>query len=270
MTRRLVAASLAFALVLFTFAYDSAAAPTATEIYAAAQAVNPGEDQQSQLTLLIADADGNTRKVIIKRFWKQYHGKDNLDSKVLLFHEYPPESRGTAFMTWTYTTKSGIPADRWIYIPILRKVNKLPGEVDENIHGSDLRASDMDSRPSDLDDHDLLREESIGSKTYYVVESVPKTDDPSYPYSRVIRWIAADNFLIDKVDYYDREDRLLKKQTIAWKQVKNAWVWKKVVIANAQTGSQTTLNLTNIQVGKGLKDSLFTERMMRQGASALQ
>jgi hypothetical protein len=244
---------------------------TPAEIFARSQAVNPGEDQQSRLTLLIKDSDGNSRKVVIKRLWKRYGGKDDkLVSKVILFHEYPPETRGTAFMVWTYTEASGLPPDQWIYIPILRKVNKLPGRLEENLQGSDLRASDMDPRSPALDDHTLLRTEKIGSKDYYVIESVPVDADKTYPYSKIVRWISTDDFLIDKVDYYDRDGPLLKKQTIAWKQIGDAWVWQKVVIANVQTGSQTTLNLTDIQVNQGLKDSLFTERMMEQGSAALR
>ena len=128
----------------------------------------------------------------------------------------------------------------------------------------------MDPRSPALDDHTLLRTEKIGSKDYYVIESVPVDADKTYPYSKIVRWISTDDFLIDKVDYYDRDGRLLKKQTIAWKQIGDAWVWQKVVIANVQTGSQTTLNLTDIQVNQGLKDSLFTERMMEQGSAALR
>ncbi len=242
---------------------------TAEEIFAAAQAVNPGKDQRSLLTLLIKDSDDNTRKVVINRLWKRYETGD-IESKVLLFHEYPPESRGTAFMVWTYRDTTGLAPDQWIYIPILRKVNKLPGQSEENIQGSDLRASDMDTRTATLDEHELLREEVIGSKTYYVVESIPRSPDKEYPYSKVVRWIAADNYLIDKIDYYDRDKKLLKKQTIAWEQIGDAWVWRKVVIANVQTGSQTTLNLSKIKVNKGLKESLFTERMMQHGAQALR
>jgi len=243
---------------------------TAAQIFEKSQAVNPGEDQRSRLTLLIKDTNGDSRKVVIKRFWKRYHGPGNLESKVLLFHEYPPESRGTAFMVWSYSEKSGIPADQWIYIPILRKVTKLPVQVEENLQGSDLRASDMNPRSPDLDDHTLVKEDLIGSKRYFVVESVPRQADPEYPYSKIVRWISADDFLTDKIDYYDRDGRLLKKQSIAWKKIGDAWVWQKVVIANVQAGSQTTLNLTDIKVNQGLKDSLFTERMMEQGASALR
>lgn len=268
--RALAAALLLTALPAAAAQEPAAEKPTAAEIFARSQAVNPGQDQQSRLTLLINDGQGDTRKVVIKRFWKRYDGERNLVSKVLLFHEYPPETRGTAFMVWTYTEASGIPADQWIYIPILRKVNKLPGQVEQNLQGSDLRASDMDPRPAALDDHTLLRQETIGSKAYDVVESVPREPDKTYPYSKIVRWISTDDYLIDKIDYYDREGRLLKKQTIAWKQIGDAWVWQKVVIANVQTGSQTTLNLTDIQVNQGLKDSLFTERMMEQGAAALR
>jgi len=260
------------ALVLLTLPAAAWAAKDLTpdQIFARSQAVNPGEDQQSRLTLLIKDADGNSRKVVIKRFWKRFTGKGDLVSKVLLFHEYPPESRGTAFMVWTHTEASGLPPDQWIYIPILRKVNKLPGRLEENLQGSDLRASDMDPRSAALDEHTLLRTEKIGSKDYYVIESAPREPDKTYPYSKIVRWISTDDYLIDKVDYYDRDGRLLKKQTIAWKQIGDAWVWQKVVIANVQTGSQTTLNLTDIQVNQGIKDSLFTERMMEQGAAALR
>lgn len=268
---RLRAAAAAIACALLALPVAAAAAePSADEIFARSQAVNPGEDQQSRLTLLIKDPEGNSRKVVIKRFWKRYDGEGDLVSKVLLFHEYPPESRGTAFMVWTYTDESGLPPGQWIYIPILRKVNKLPGQLEENIQGSDLRASDMDPRAARLDEHTLLREETIGSKAYHVIESVPRDPDEPYPYSKIVRWVSADDYLIDKIDYYDREGRLLKKQTIAWKQIGDAWVWQKVVIANVQTGSQTTLNLTDIQVNQGLKDSLFTERMMEQGSSALR
>lgn len=243
---------------------------TAAQIFAKAQAVNPGEDQRSRLTLLIKDTSGDTRKVVIKRFWKRYDGPDGLESKVVLFHEYPPETRGTAFMVWSYSEASGRPADQWIYIPILRKVTKLPDRIEENIQGSDLRASDMNPRGAGLDEHSLLKEEVIGAKRYFVVESVPRDPDEDYPYSKIVRWISADDFLTDKIDYYDRDGRLLKKQTIAWKQIGDAWVWQKVVIANVQADTQTTLNLTDIQVNQGLKDSLFTERMMEQGAAALR
>gem|GEM_PF-647457 len=243
---------------------------SAADIFARSQAVNPGNDQQSKLTLIISDADGNTRKAIIKRYWKNYHGKDNVEAKVLLFHEYPPESRGTAFMVWTYTPASGLPPDQWLYLPILRKVTKLPVQAEENIQGSDLRGSDMDPRPVGVDRHTLVREENIGTQRYYVVESEPVKPEKGYAYSKVVRWISADNFLIDKVDYFGLDGRLLKKQTISWSQVGDAWVWRKVVIANVQTGSKTTLNLSDVQVNQGLNDARFTERTMQRGAEALR
>jgi len=168
--------------LVFTLLLDTAHAQTAIEIYEKAQAVNPGQDQQSKLTLLIKDGDGNTRKVVLKRFWKRYTEGD-IESKVLLFHEYPPEARGTAFMVWTHKNAGKAESEQWIYIPILRKVNKLPGQMEENIQGSDLRASDMDPRPTPLDTHALLRTEKIGSESYFVISSTPIHDDKAYPYS---------------------------------------------------------------------------------------
>lgn len=36
---------------------------------------NPGEDQQSILSISLIDKDGNERKNVYKRLWKNYHGE---------------------------------------------------------------------------------------------------------------------------------------------------------------------------------------------------
>ena len=258
------------ALLLAATAQAQAQELDAKGIFVKAQAVNPGQDQQSKLTLLIKDGDGNTRKVVLKRFWKNYSPGGEFAAKVLLFHEYPPAERGKAFMVWSYPEETQNPPDQWFFYPPLRAVHKLPQQFEENIQGSDVRASDMDPRSPSLDEHELMREEEIGTQKYYVVSSSPINPDKGYPYSKVVRWISADNFLIDKINYYDKDQKLLKKQTISWKRIGDAWVWQKVVVANVQSGSQTTLNLTEIQVNQGLKESLFTERMMLRGGTALR
>ncbi len=116
---------------------------TADQIAAKSEDVHPGSDQQSKLTFIIREADGAERKVVLRRYWKNYLKDSDMDSKVLVFHEYPPDAKGTAFMVWTYKTSSQKSEDLWIYLPILRKVQKLPEHPDEIFSGANLKPSDM-------------------------------------------------------------------------------------------------------------------------------
>ncbi len=244
---------------------------TADEIANRAEQVNPGSDQVSKLTFIVKEADGAERKTILRRYWKNYGGRENLLFKSIVFHEYPPESRGTSFMVWSYVPGAGKPDDRWLYLTVLDRVNKLPNtDKDQGFGSADLKASDMAPRTSGQDKNRLIGEEVIENKSYYVVESVPVRRDNGYNYGKVIKWITQDDFLKERIDYYDGEGKLLKKQFITWKKVKDARVWEKVVISNVQTGAETFLSISEIRVDTGLRDTLFTERVMRRGAEAVR
>lgn len=242
----------------------------ASEIVQKSEDVHPGKDQRAKLTFTIKEADGGERKSVLRRYWKNYRGQNGLDFKVLVFNEYPPDAKGSSFMLWSYDPRSGKPADRWLYIPILNKVNKLlPNAETAGIASSDLNPNDMVSRPVDRDVHKLIGEEVVGNRSYYVIESTPKKPDPLYAYSKVVKWITKDAFLKERVDYYDLHGKLLKTQYITWKPIKDAWVWEKVVINNAQTGSETYLSINDIKTDSGFQDSFFSERSMKLGLDHL-
>jgi len=230
----------------------------------------PGNDQRSKITFKISEKDGTERKMVAVRFWKNYQGKNGIDSKTLIFNEYPPDQRGSVFMSWSYRAGAGKPDEQWIYIPFIRKVQKIPGKGDESFQGSDLKASDMTPREVSLDRHTLVREETIENKDYYVIKSKPKRNDPSYPYSRVVKWITKDNFLKERLDYYDKNETLVKKQHISWKQVGKVWVWEKVVMINPVHSTQTVLTFSDIRIGTGLSDNIFSERSMKAGLASIR
>lgn len=238
---------------------------TAEQIIAKSEDVYPGMDQQSKLTFTIKEPDGGERKVVLRRYWKNYPSDADVDSKVLVFHEYPPDTKGTAFMVWTYKSSARRPEDMWIYLPILRKVQKLPEHPDEIFSGSNLKPADMIPRDAGLDRHRLLREETIENQKYYVIESVPKENNPNYNYGKLVKWINRDNFLKERIDYYGTDGSLLKTQLITWKYMKNAHVWEKVVITNVKTNVQTILSISDIEIDRGLGDKIFTERIMSTG-----
>ena len=238
---------------------------TADQIVAKSEDLYPGMDQQSKLSFTIREPDGGERKVVLRRYWKNYPGDTNIDSKVLVFNEYPPDTTGTSFMVWTYKASKHKNEDLWIYLPILRKVQKLPEHPDEIFSGSNLKPADMIPRDVSLDRHKLLREETIENQQYYVIESTPKENSPNYNYGKVVKWVKKGDFLKERIDYYSKDNTLLKTQLITWKQVKNAHIWEKVVITNAKTSVQTILNISDVEIDTGLNDKIFSERTMSTG-----
>lgn len=248
------------------FAQESEETPlTAEEIVKRSEEVHPGKDHASKLTFTIRDPDGHERKEVLRRFWKGYGGKGDLGFKLIVFNEYPPDKKGNAFLEWAYTPGSGKEPERKFYLKFLNTVNKVPKGSDEGFASSDLKPSEMAPRPVGMDKHKLVKEEVIESRSYYVIESDPKKTDPSYSYSKVVKWITKNDFLKERLQYYDLKGDLFKEQIITWKKIKDAWVWEKVVTTNVQTQAQTFLTISDIKVDTGLSEDLFTERSMRRG-----
>jgi len=242
---------------------------TAEEIVRRSEEVYPGKDHASRLTFTIRDQDGAERKEILRRYWKNYNGRGDLLYKLLVFNEYPPDKKGNAFLEWAYKPNSGKEPERKFYLKFLDTVNKVPRGSEEGFASSDLKPSEMAPRPVHLDHHTLLRDEVIEGRPYYVIESKPQNQDLSYPYSKVVKWITKDDFLKERIQYYDLNKDLLKEQIITWKKIKDAWVWEKVVTTNQQTKVQTFLTISDIKVDSGLSEDLFSERAMRRGLDRL-
>jgi hypothetical protein len=168
-------------------------------------------------------------------------------------------------MGWFFRQGSGKKNEAWLYIPLLKKIEQLPDadNRDESFQDSDIKPSDMMIRPVSLDTHRFLREETISNRVYDVVESIPREKDPSFPYSKVESWISKEEHLKEKVDYFDYDGRLLKRQLISWKKIKDAWVWEKVVTSNLIRKNVTTLNISDIKIDTGLHDAYFSQQTMK-------
>jgi hypothetical protein len=93
-----------------------------SQFIAESNKVYGGKDQQSKLTFIIKESEGEERKLIMRRAWKNYNGEKGIDSKVIIFQEYPPETNGSSFMGWFYRPSSGKKNEAWLYIPLLKKI----------------------------------------------------------------------------------------------------------------------------------------------------
>lgn len=237
-------------------------APSAEAILKAANKRMYGlKDQTSQVDFRIVKADGTEKKSIFRLYWKNYYGKENLNSKSLLIAEAPAHNKGEKFLLWERPEENQ--ADIWLYLPELRQVRRIQSgghHHHDKEDDSELLFEDMHFRAVEKDEHKLLADDEVRGEPCYVIESKLK-DHPFY--GKKVVSISKNEGTIRKIDYFSEEGTLLKTQSIDWQQVGENFVWKTSQVVNAQTNRKTIIELSKVKVNVGLPDDQFSERALR-------
>ena len=234
---------------------------------------NPGKDQISTFTVILTDDLGNQKKSVYLRLWKDYQETDGIVDKMILFTEYPPDAKGTAFMRIAYSPDDGKYADQWVYLPLLAKTRRVtirdPGDSFLN---SDLTHADVSYHRLDDENYEFTGIKSFRGIDNYVVEAVPKNKGQKL-YTKRVLWFSKtpnwDKCANVRIDYYDSRGDLLKEQDITWQQIKDAWIWDKVVVRNIQTSHTSELTISDVDIDTGLQDRIFSVRTLKIGPSAV-
>lgn len=252
-------------LSLFTFFFllHPVMALDGTEIMKKKAEAYMANDQTSTVTLHLFTKEGDEKRIVTRRYWKNYAGNDGMATKTIFFTEFPPDAKGTGFLIWNYS-QVGKADDLWLYLPSLRQARHVSSRgQDDAFMGSDLTFGDMGQRRLEEDNHKFLKEETCGDEPCYVVESVAK--DKEGIYSKKIQWITKKDFIAMKIEYYDRKGELLKSQKINWQETSGYKAWKSSEVVNVQTGHKTIFEISDLKINGGLKDDLFKERTLTTG-----
>lgn len=269
------------ALTLAVAVTAQGAGLSADEIVKKSHDVYGGDDAVATLNFKFHQTGEAERKLTYRMAWKKYD-QGKFVRKVIFFTEFPPGKRGQAYMAWFYNPSLHKDDDEWIYLPDLREVRKVvhddkdkEKEQDEFSKRSVLQDADLMPRSPGADKHRLLRTEKIDGKDYYVIENVPADAMPGmpgmggmdmdYPYGKTITWIDSGNFLVTRVDYYERGGALVKREKIDWKKMGKAWVWREVTATDMKNRNETVLDVSDVRVNLDMSDNVFSERTMRLG-----
>jgi hypothetical protein len=162
---------------------------------------------------------------------------------------------------------TGAADDRWIFLPSLGKVRRIAAsEGSGSFMGTDLSYDDISSadRAADLDNHALLREESLNGKPCFVIESRPK--DSSFQYSRMISWIEKETRVCSKMELYDRRNALVKTlEILELKDVQgqlSPWVTRMSTLA---AGTSTTITVEILKYDDAIPERVFTTAFLETG-----
>jgi outer membrane lipoprotein-sorting protein len=165
------------------------------------------EDQEMEATLILIDEKGNERTRVIQMYQK------GADRRLARFTE-PADQRGIAVLS--------LPGGNiYVYLPAYKKVKRIASHVkNSRFAGTDFTYEDMEAKNyTDAYEPSLLRTES----EHYVLQLIP--EDRSSEYSKQIMWVRRDNFVTDKIEFYDRADRLCKRLTSSnFEKIDGYWV----------------------------------------------
>jgi outer membrane lipoprotein-sorting protein len=122
----------------------------------------------------------------------------------------------------------------------------------------------MGNRSLNKDEHSLLREEALEGDPCWVVEARAK--DSKDPYGRRILWVHKDSYVIRAVEYYDRQDRLLKTLRVSGlSQINGIWTAHKMEMTNVQDNHSTVIEMSDIRFNLPLDDSIFAVATLERG-----
>ena len=221
---------------------------------------------RTEATMVLINDKGQTRERRTTTLGQLQ--KNGIDSNLIVQFQAPADIKGTGFLQLEHSNGDD---DLWIYLPALKKSRRLvASNKKDSFVGSDFSYGDILLPKADLYRHALLRSEPVDGQDCYVIESIPKDDavKQNSGYSKKITWVRKDNFLENKVDYFDLTGRPLKTQTVSGHKLmepeNQRWIAQHREMLNHQTGHKTTFTFTHAEVGHPVPDDFFTTRSVER------
>ncbi|MFE8069858.1 outer membrane lipoprotein-sorting protein [Marinobacteraceae bacterium S3BR75-40.1] len=212
------------------------------------------EDSVADLVMILRNEEGEEalRRLHIKTLENTEQGDRSLTE-----FETPRDLRGTALLTYTYKNQ---PDDQWLYLPAIKRVKRIAAQNQSGpFMGSEFAFEDMSSQEVEKFTYRYLRDEPCPDLPgdCFVIQRTPVSEYSGY--SHQVVWIDQAEYRIDKVDYYDRKEELLKTlRNQNFQQYLDAY-WRpgKSLMVNHQTGKSTELRTESIEFRTGLSPNDF-------------
>ncbi len=216
-------------------------------------------DSKAQMEMILRNKDGreSRRKIRIQSL----EVLDDGDKSLTIFDE-PKDVQGTAFLSFSHAVE---PDEQWLYLPALKRVKRIASSNKSGpFMGSEFSYEDLSSFEIEKYSYKYLRDDTVDGKKVFVVESTPQYKHSGY--SRLISYIDQEHYRQLKVEYFDRNDQLMKTLINSeWKQfLDKYWRAHKMMMENHQTGKSTELVWTGYEFQTGVDENDFNKNALKR------
>ncbi|GAB1855305.1 outer membrane lipoprotein-sorting protein [Flavobacteriaceae bacterium MHTCC 0001] len=180
------------------------------------------------------------------------------DKSLIVFNS-PKDVKGTSTLTFTHKVGAD---DQWLFLPSIKRVKRISSNNKSGpFVGSEFAYEDLSSQEVEKYTYKFLKENG----DLLIVEQDPV--DPKSGYTRrIVTYNKAKGYRIEKVEFYDRKNALLKTLTYSdYKLYKNKfWRAGTFVMVNHQSNKETILNFSNYNFDTNLSDDDFTQAALQR------
>ncbi|OUR60985.1 outer membrane lipoprotein-sorting protein [Colwellia sp. 39_35_sub15_T18] len=217
------------------------------------------QDSTADMLMLLRNKQGqeSIREIKIKSL-----EVDNDGDKSLTIFNKPRDVKGTAFLSFSHPVEAD---DQWLFLPALKRVKRISSRNKSGpFMGSEFAFEDLSSFEVEKYRYKYLADEEVNGLMTFKVEQFPIDENSGY--TRRIAWLDKQEYRIQKVEFYDRKNSLLKTLNFSqYKQYLNKY-WRADVqnMVNHQSGKSTELQWSNYQFKTGLKESDFNRNSLKR------
>ncbi|MEZ5863058.1 MAG: outer membrane lipoprotein-sorting protein [Geminicoccaceae bacterium] len=260
---RLVPALLALALALPVTALAQTPAEKGREIAErGAERAEGYSDSLAAGEMILRDAGGQESR---RRFRSSSLEMADDGDRTLMVFEWPGDIEGTALLTHAHAEGDD---DQWLYLPALKRVKRISSSNKSgSFVGSEFSYEDLVPAEVEKFTYLWLRDEPCPTDPALACHVYERHAlDQSSGYSREVIWRDQDAYRIQRADYYDRRDALLKTLTADGYQLYDGQFWRpdSMLMQNLLTGKSTLMLWSDYRFSTGLTERDFTTRALER------
>ena len=217
------------------------------------------KDSTSTMVMVLSDQHGQSTQRSIRN--RTLEGSSEGDLSLVIF-DSPGDVRGTAFLS--HTKKAGSD-DQWLFLPALKRVKRIASSNKAGpFMGSEFAYEDIASQEVEKYTYNYLRDEKVNGLDCFLVEYDPV--DRKSGYSRQLVWIDKKEYRLQKIEFYDRKNSLLKTLSYANynKFLGKYWRADTLSMENHQTGKKTQLQFSDWAFQTGLTEKDFQQNALKR------
>ncbi len=218
---------------------------------------------------LLKTSDSSGKNAVTQETYQMIRERDSGNHSLIRFMA-PADVRGVGTLLHE---KIGSTDDTWLFLPANRRTRRVAGANRQgSFQGTEFTFEDLSTFEVARYDWKFVEHTSVKiagkTQSVYRLEARPKYSNSGY--SRLVVDINDTHWRLERTEYYDRADRLLKVlERSRWQELHGRyWRPKHLEMVNAQTGKRTEVSFEDIRLNLALypKGSALTEDQLSRSA----
>ena len=218
-------------------------------------------DSRSELRMILENRRGQTSERRLRIRTLEVPDEGDGDKSLVVFDQ-PRDVKGTALLSHAHILE---PDDQWLFLPAIKRVKRISSTNKSGpFVGSEFAYEDMTAQELGKYSYTWLRDEPCGELRCFVVERRPLYAKSGY--TRLVTWYDQDEYRLQRVDYHDRKDDLLKTLTASdyRRYLEKFWRPHDLYMVNHQTGKKTRILYQPYKFRTGLRERDFTRASLER------